>query len=105
MYKDTKIVLTLHNESFKGKINKKLINKLKFDKIPAKDLSRYDETTYVDLMKAAIDLVDGVIIADEQVDPELVAYAKKTRTPIMPFKSEETFFADANNFYTKILSK
>ncbi len=105
MYKDVKIVISLYNETFKGKINKKLINKLKFDKVPAKDLSRYDDTTYSDMMKAAIDLADGVIVAEEGVDPELIAYAKKTRTPIMPYKGEKTFFTDSHKFYTKILSK
>jgi len=105
MYKDVKVVISLHNETFKGKVNKKLINKLKFDKIPAKDLERYDETTYVDLMKAAIDLADGVIIAEDGVAPELIAHAKKTRTPMMSYKGEETFFADSTKFYNKILSK
>ena len=105
MYKNVKIVISLHNETFKGKINKKLIHKLSFDKIPAKDLSRYEETTYIDLMKAAIDFADGVIIAEEGVDPELIAYAKKARKPIMPYKSKETFFADSTKFYNKILSK
>jgi starch synthase len=105
MYKDVKIVVSLYDETFKGKINKKLINKLKFDKVPVKDLSRYEGTTYVDLMKAVIDLADGVIVSQEGVNPELIAYAKKTRTPVMPYKSEETFFADSNTFYTKILSK
>ena len=103
--KNLKVVISLHNETFKGKINKKLITKLKFDKIPTKDLNRYEETTYIDLMKAAIDLADGVIIAEEGVAPELIAHAKKTRTPMMPYKGEETFFADCNKFYTKILSK
>jgi starch synthase len=105
MYKDVKIVISLYDETFKGKINKKLINKLKFDKIPVKDISRYEETTYIDLMKAAIDLADGVIVAEDGVDSELIAYAKKTRTPVMPYKGEETFLADSAKFYTKILSK
>jgi len=105
MYKNVKVVISLHNETFKGKINKKLLHKLKFDKVPAKDLGRYEETTYIDLMKAAIDLVDGVIIAEEGVNPELIAHAKKTRTPVMPYKGAETFFADSAKFYTKILSK
>jgi len=56
-------------------------------------------------MKAAIDLADGVIVAEKGVDPELIAHAKKTRTPLLPFKSEETFFADSTKFYNKILSK
>ncbi|MCL2027976.1 MAG: glycogen/starch synthase [Bacteroidales bacterium] len=105
MYKDVKIILSLYKETFRGKINKRLINKLKFDKIPVKDLNRYSETTFMDLMKAAIDLADGVIIAEEGVDAELIAHAKKTRTPVMPYKGEETFFADSKNFYTKILSR
>jgi len=105
MYKDVKVVISLHNETFKGKINKKLLNKLKFDKIPQKDVDRYEETEYLDLMKAAIDLADGVIVAEKGVDPELIAHAKKTRTPLMPFKNEETFFADSTKFYNKILSK
>jgi starch synthase len=103
--KNVKVVISLYDETFKGKISKKLTNKLQFDKIPTKDLSRYDDTTYTDIMKAAIDLADGVIVAEEGVNPELIAYAKKTRTPVMPYKGEETFFADTNKFYTKILSK
>ncbi|MDR2907793.1 MAG: glycogen/starch synthase [Bacteroidales bacterium] len=105
MYKDTKIVVSLFNETFKTKINKKLLTKLEFDKIPAKDIARYEGLTYRTLMKAAIDLADGVIVSEEKVDAELIAYAKKARVPLMPYKSEETFFADCQKFYAKILSK
>ena len=105
MYKDVKVVLSLHKESFNGKINKKLIKKLQFDKIPAKDLSRYDDTSYRSLMKAAIDLADGAIIAEEGVDPELIAHVKRTKTPMMTGKGTDTFCSDCHKFYKKILAK
>ncbi len=105
-YKDTKIIFSLYDEEFKGKINKKLVDKLKFDKMPVKDLVRYEgDVTYITLMKAAIDLADGVIIAEEGVEPELLAHIKRTKTPIMTRKTEETFYSDCTKFYTKILAK
>lgn len=105
MYNTAKIVLSLYNESFKGKINKKLLQKLAFDKIPQRDLDRYEDATYLTLMKAAIELADGVIIAEAGVDPELIAHVKRTKTTIMTKKNDETFFADCNKFYSKILAK
>ncbi len=105
IYKDVKVVISLFDETFKGKIGKKIQNKLLFDKIPAKDIARYEDTAYISVMKAAIDLSDGVIITEEGVKPELIAHAKKARKPILPFKGEDALAENCNAFYDKILLK
>ncbi len=103
LYANAKLVLSLYSDGYKGKLNKDFVKKLKFDGILAKDAEKYSDTSYINFMKAAIDLVDGVIVGDEKVSAELIDHAKKGRKKVLAYQGEENYEEAYNSFYDRVL--
>ena len=55
------------------------------------------------LMKAAIDLSDGVILASQQINSELAEYVEQSGKPALPFQGEDNYIQVYNEFYEKVL--
>jgi starch synthase len=103
LFTDTKVVFSLYNDEFTGQLDKGLSSKLICENITAKDVKQVSDPTYVNLCKLAIDYSDGVILSSEDVNPELVKYAKKVGKPILPYKTEEEYVQASNDFYDAVL--
>ena len=65
MFENTKVIVSLYDNQIKGKLNKKVVDKLKFDEIQDKNLSILDDPTYENLYKISLALADGVIFASD----------------------------------------
>ena len=51
MFEKTKVLVSLYDNQIKGKLDKKVVDKLKFDEIQDKNLSILDDPTYENLYK------------------------------------------------------
>ena len=103
LFTDTKVVISLYDDDFKETMNKDFAIKIKLPGITAKDTKQYKTPTYVNVMKAAIDNSDGIIIGSETINKELLAYAQNSGKPILPFQSKEKYVAAYAKFYDEIL--
>ena len=103
LFTDTKVVISLYDDDFKETMNKDFATKIKLPGITAKDTKQYKTPTYVNVMKAAIDNSDGIIIGSETINKELLAYAQNSGKPILPFQSKEKYVAAYAKFYDEIL--
>jgi len=103
LFSDAKLVISIYNDEFPDSMNKDFANKLKFDGIPEKDLKYYKKANYVNLIKAAIDLSDGVIIAHPEVHPEILEYLAKTDKPVLEYTNSEEYIDVYNEFYDELL--
>ncbi len=65
MFEKTKVIVSLYDNQIKGKLDKKVVDKLKFDEIQDKNLSILDDPTYENLYKISLALADGVIFASD----------------------------------------
>ena len=65
MFETTKAIVSLYDNQIKGKLDKKVVDKLKFDEIQDKNLSILDDPTYENLYKISLALADGVIFASD----------------------------------------
>ena len=65
MFENTKVIVSLYENEIKGKLNKKIVDKIKFDDIKDKNLSILDNPTYENLYKISIALADGVIFTSD----------------------------------------
>lgn len=102
LFTDTKIVLSIYDDEFPELLNKDLSNKIKLDGITNKDLKHLKKPSYVSLMQSAIDFSDGIIMASENPNSELLDYVAESGKLTLPFQGEQ--YIDAyNNFYDKIL--
>src|SRR6478609_3771706 len=85
LFADTKIVTSVYAQSFDETLNAEMINKVKFDGIPAADIAELEVPNYENIIKASIKHSDGVIIASEGVSPSLVKFIESSGMPFLPY--------------------
>ena len=76
MYDDVKIVYSLFNDAFEGTLNNRFVDKLREVGIPEEVLAKLNEVDHTTLNKLAIDYSDVVTVTSNEVNPELIEYAK-----------------------------
>ncbi len=104
LFTDTRIIVSIYDDDFEEALNKDFGNNIKLDGITNKDLKHYKKPTYVNMMKAAIDFSEGVIIGSETVNQELLDYVNESGKPMIPYQPLDRFVDAYNNFYDKILN-
>ncbi len=103
LFSDSKVIFSLYNDDFTEKLNKDFSKKLILDGIEDDDLKHYQEGNYINLMKAAMDYSDAVIIGSEKINDEAEAYLKNSGKPFLEYHPEETYVDAYNDFYDKIM--
>ena len=103
LFSDTKVVFSIYDDDFEELMHKEFSNKIKLEGISAKDLKHYKNPNYVNVIKAAIDFSDGVIIGSPKVNPELVRYMQETDKPYLDFQPRDRYVDAYNDFYEEIL--
>lgn len=103
LFSGAKIITSIYDDDFDEPLHPKLQAKLKHEGIAMKDLKHFKKTDYISLMKSAIDLSDGLVIASTPINSELEAYIGQSGKPILPPQPEDNFIDTYNQFYDKIL--
>ena len=106
-FRDSKVVLSLFENNLKSELQKDIVEKLMLKGIKKSDVEDLlpQASTFKDLCKLAITYSDGVIQCSENVDPELLEYAREKGIPVLEYQSKETFAEAYNNFYDEIWSQ
>lgn len=99
-FANTKVVTSFFTNSLKKDLGKNFKQSIEFREAKADLLTAYnDHFDFEELGKMAIDYSDGVILADEDIDKTLAAYAKD-RIPVLDYNPD---FADAyESFFNQI---
>jgi starch synthase len=84
-------------------MHKDFAEKIRLEGITAKDLKHYKAPNYVNVIKAAIDFCDGVIIGSPKINPELMSYLKETEKPCLDYQTMDRYVDAYNDFYEEIL--
>ncbi|MFH1120243.1 MAG: glycogen/starch synthase [Bacteroidota bacterium] len=103
LFSDTRLIISIYDDDFEEPMNKDFGNKIKLDGITNKDLKHFKKPSYVNMMKAAIDFSEGVIIGSETINQELLDYINESGKPMLPYQPLDRFVDNYNNFYDKIL--
>ena len=102
MFESTKVIVSLYENQIKGKLNKKIVDKLKFDEIQDKNLSILDDPTYENLYKISLALADGVIFASD-IKNKYKDLLNKIKIPELECYSHDDFDKQYLDFYNKFL--
>jgi starch synthase len=105
LFADTKIVTSVYSQSFEGELAPDMINKVKFDNVPADSIALLEHPNYENILKTAILHSDGIIISSEGVSGSLVDFIKNSGKPFLPFVPKEEFAEVYVNFYCNELSQ
>jgi starch synthase len=91
LFKESKIVTSLYDDSFKGELSKDLVKKISFDNIEIDKLATIDKSNFVNLQKLAIEYSDFIIYGSENISKEVKKYVEKTGKPTLDFQSKEDY--------------
>ena len=105
LFNNSKVVVSIYADGIKGKLDSKIVKKIKFDEIESKTLDVLNDATYLNLFKNAVLNSDGIILAGEKLDETILKLVNSTKKPILKYGFTEGFKDEYLNFYkTKILN-
>ena len=97
------MVFSVFEDDFKESFNADFVNRLILKGVAKKDVANLKTPVdYATLCKLAIDYSDGVIQQSENVNEEVLEYARQSGKPILEFQTPETFANACNEFYDKV---
>lgn len=102
---NSKIVFALRSEGFEGTLDPRFVEKLRMAEFGDEELEMLppEGVDYKTLMKLGIKYADGVIQSSEDIDPELVEYAKSLGKPFMPYVADEAeMVSQCISFYNSL---
>ena len=103
LFANTKIVTSVYSQSFEGTLDSKMINKVKFDGIPHEAVELLEVPSYENIIKAAVNQSDAVIIASENLSPSLTKFIESSDKPFLPFQPKDQFAEAYSTFYKNMI--
>ena len=99
LFENTKIITSVYQQSFDGHLNAELINKIKFDGVPQEAIADLEIPTYENILKAAINNSDAVIVGSNALSSSLTKFIESSGKPFLPFAPKDDFAVLYTNFY------
>lgn len=90
LFKDTKIVLSLYKDTFKGALNADFRAKIESEGVKGENLELLDKPTYQNLISFVMQYVDAVIIEDENLDPQIASIVEQSGKPVLEYQDKST---------------
>lgn len=103
-FANVKTVYSLYDHAFEGSFESRFVEKLKLDGFTDDDLHSLSgaDVDYIALNKLAIDNADAVAISSENVNPELIAYARESGKPVLDYPGAEDYAMAYKDFYLSL---
>lgn len=104
VFQGAKIVYSVYSNPVPQDFDPRFVEKLKMEGFTDEQLAALGtEPVGTDaLHRLAIDHADAVVIADEQVSPEIIAYAEASGKPVLPYPGTENFAKTYHDFYLSL---
>jgi starch synthase len=103
LFAESKVVYSLYDDAFPSAMHHRLPEKLIMDGIDSTDVEILKDPTYDNLSRHAMQFSDGVIVGAEQVNPEMIAFAKNSGKPLLPLQSSDSYADAYAAFYDEVL--
>ncbi len=103
-FADSKVVMSMYNQGFDGKISDNLDKKLAFDEIPADDTKIVKDATYANMLKLALKNADGVVKIGEEMDADLAQSIEDSNVSVLDNPANEDAAA-YSSFYDGLLEE
>jgi len=103
LFTDTKVIFTIYDDEFEEMLSLDFAKKIKIDGITNKDLTHYQNPTYANIIKAAIDFSDAIFEGSQSLNPEIKDYLDNSSKPKLGYVPPENFIQIYNDFYDEML--
>ena len=98
LFMNSKIIFSIYNNGFKGKLPKTLAKKLTFDGIPEEDIASLKNATYYDLIAKAVAYSDAIVVASESLDDKTKKIIEAADKPVMEYVAPEELKKEYTSF-------
>jgi starch synthase len=105
VFSDCKVIFSVYNDQFSETFAGDFAKKIKLEGITNKDLTYYQNPSYPNIIKAAIDFSDAVFIGEENIHPEIKKYLDTISKPVIGYQSPENYIGVYNDFYDELLKE
>ena len=106
-FRDSKIVFSVYGDGFKSDLASNFTDQLLFREITQENLNMINKpVNYEELCKLAISYSDGVIENSNNVNQDILEYAKKLNIPVVGLQNDFEAYTEAcNSLYDRILGE
>jgi starch synthase len=105
LFKKSKIVYSLYNESLESNFNKDFFTKASINNLQPKDLQEYQNGTgNVMLHKGAIAYADALIQGTKTLDPAIAKEVKASKKPLLDYQEEDSLLPAYLDFYKELMN-
>ena len=105
LFENTKIIYSVFNNGYKGKLSDTIIDKLLFENLSETDLSGLKNLNINTLNKFAISYADAVVQASEKINKTVLNNIEESGKPFLEFPGEEQYENNYLNFYENFIEK
>ena len=106
IFSNSKIVLSLYDDTPEGSFSKDFSDKVVFGGIGKDDIPLLEQPQGINLAKTAISYSDAVIMGSDAVNPDLAAFCKEQGLPVLEYDPEDlasgAYIDRYNSFYDQL---
>ena len=101
IFRDVKVVVSLYDDAFDGELDPQFAAKIASEGVREKNLDILARPSYENLCRFVMEYADGVIVASQHVDEQVLRIARGSGKPMLEYQSPdaEDFFDNYNRFY------
>ena len=104
-FKETKVVYSLYNDSFKNNWDERFAEKLKFDGFKDSVCEHFKDTSFANFSKNILQFFDGVNVSSEELDTELKEAYDSLTSHKLDYVEEEHLGKELSDFYDKVIQE
>ena len=105
LFEDVKVIYSVFDNSFKGKLSDSLTEKLLFENLENSDVARVKKSNIINLHRFAIDYSDAIIQASPQIDNKVLSHIKSSEKPFMEYPGDEDYIDAYQHFYEQFITQ
>jgi starch synthase len=104
LFENTKVIYSVFDNGYKGKLSDTIIDKLLYENLEANDLSGLKNLNINTLNKFAISYSDAVVQASEKINKSVLSSIEDSGKPFLDFPGDEEYEKEYLNFYENFIA-
>ena len=104
LFENTKVIYSVFDNGYKGKLSDTIIDKLLFEDLEANDLAGLKNLNVNTLNKFAISYSDAVVQASEKINKSVLNSIEDSGKPFLDFPGEEEYEKEYLKFYENFIA-
>ena len=103
LFDNVKVIYSVFDNGFDGKLSNGLVEKLLYEKLEESDVVGLQNSTTSNLHKFAIDYSDAIVQASVDIDKEVSDYITSSKKPFLQYPGREDYIDAYQDFYEQFI--